>query len=1125
MNGTVFSWAGPVVFVMLCGKGWRPPARKASGNGRRGRFHARERKKEWRGGGRDGILADVMTTQDNRTGATGEYPAQLKWAWLLAVALGVGAAVLYGVTRCAAVAPGVPAYRLWGALPGVPNPSILTPLWNALMRAGRGLVSDWAAWGTAWSVLFGALGVGLVSAVATRVRFKVHDAADPDEGRREHQARYLAGLVTGLFLMGSLPVWVAATRTVPDAMHLALLGLAAFAFSEYQRAGKAWRLVVFGAIYGVGLAEFPSFWALAPMAAILVVRAMLQRAEFSWVQAVQAGVAAAVVGVALLALSAAYLAGEQALALQGISGFWPALWLLVKKQGASLISMSHGGGWLLVMLMTYVPWCILFLMRAKKPAWRFSFWQLFLRLIVLAACLSFCFYEPAWKFFNMGALMVTPSAILAVCCGHVVGEFWVMGQWREHKGAGVGHVLRTIMGVVALLLVAAVAVAGVLNAPRADGGAASALARAAAQTASSLGDGGVVLSDNLLDAAMAVAASDAGTEDFTILNAENAKVAAHRDYLAQRVFTDARSQALLALGFGPFIQDYVMRDGVLGRFGALSLDETLRGAGYLVPDGLLSRIRTVPLDEVGLLALAGSQKPFWEEMAALAAHDVDELNPLRPFQFFVCRRASKQANNVGFMLLDVGYDAEAEEVLKTARRIDKGNLSALLNLLTLAQRLGRADEAAAYLAEWQEFAERQTNPKVLWSLASAFGYIHNTRMLMEQGMTWAASGKPRLAEAELRRTVKGEASAKLNDDLRSFLGQMYLANGDLDQGEAYYLQLREEHPEDPNPLYRLAQLDIQRGDIASAEEKFATLEGMGVSAESFRLEKAMIAMAKDRQDEAIRLLQDASAANPKDVRSIALLHIVADKAGRTEVADKALETLRRMPNRDFSARLVTAQLLLHKKEWTAARAELEALARMNRAQPRVWEMLLRIDYAERKRELAEDHVRVLLTLEPQNTYGNLLLASFQRERGQLALAESSYRAALAADRSPAVLNDLADLLIHKSVGGRGEAHALLDEAIAMAPGELPIMATRVELNILDQRYAEAEADLARILTVVPDEPTALFLSARLELAQGHVQAAQVLADTIYEKRDALSPSDQEAFREFRSELDRASSAD
>lgn len=1066
-----------------------------------------------------------MTTHENKTVAAGEYPAQLKWAWLLAVALGLAAAALYGATRCAAVAPGVPAYRLWGALAGVPNPSILAPLWNALMRAGRGLVSDWAAWGTAWSVLSGALGVGLVAAVATRVRFKVHDAADPDEGRREHQARYLAGLVTGLFLMGSLPVWVASTRTVPDAMHLALLGLSAFAFSEYQRAGKAWRLVVFGAIYGVGLAECPTFWALAPMAALLVVRAMLQRAEFSWRQVLDAGLAAAAVGGALLALSAAHLAGERALQLSGISGFWPALWLLLKKQGMSLVGLSRGGGWLLVMLMTYVPWCILFLMRAKKPAWRFSFWQLFLRLIVLAACLSFCFYEPVWKFFNMAALMVTPSAILAACCGHVAGEFWVMGQRREHKGAGVGHVLRTAMGGVALLLVAAVAAAGVLNAPRADGGAAPALARAAARTATSLGDGGVVLSDNLLDAAMAVAASDAGLEGFTILNGENGRAAAYREFLAESVFTDARSQALLSLGFDPFIQDYVLRDGVLGRLGLLSRDEQMRGAGYLVPDGLLSRIRTVPLDEAGLMALAGSQKPFWEEMAALAARDIDPLNPLQPFRFFVCRRASKMANNVGFMLLDGGYDAEAEEVLKTARRIDNGNLSALLNLLALAQRLGRADEAAAYLGEWQEFAARQTNPKVLSWLALAFGYVHNTRMLVEQGMAWAASGRPRLAEAELRRTVRGAAASKLNDDLRAFLGQMYLASGDQEQGEEYYRQLREEHPEDPNPLYRLAQLDIQRGDVAAAEEKFAALAEMGVPADRFRLERAMIAAIQERPDEAIQLLQAVAAANPKDVRAIALLHVVADQAGRAETAEKALETLRRMPNRDFSARLVTAQLLLRKKEWPAARAELEALARLNRAQPRVWEMLLRIDYAERKREQAEDHVRILLTLEPQNAFGNLLLASFQRERGQLALAESSYRTALAAERSPATLNDLADLLIHKSEGGRAEARALVDEAIAAAPGQLQFLATRVDLDLLDGRYAEAEADLARILAAAPDEPAALLLSARLELAQGRLQTAQALADTIYEKRGALSPADQEAFREFRTALAQASTPD
>lgn len=1067
-----------------------------------------------------------MSTNESIKGGAGEASARLKMGWLVALALGAGAGVLYWLTRCCAVAPGVPAYRLWGALPGVPNPSILTPLWVMLVRAGRAACADLAAWATAWNVLLGAVSVGIITFVATRVRFKIHDEHDPDEVRRERQARYLAGLVTGLYLMGSLPVWVAATRTLPDALHLALLALAALAFSEYQRAGKVWRLAVFGAVYGVGLAEFPTFWALAPMAVILVVRAMLQRAEFRWRQAMVAAWAALVVLIPLLAVSAWKLMGERALVVQGLTGFWPAVWLLLRKEGGSLIQLSRGVGWLLVMLMTYGPWCILFLLRAKKPAWRYGFWMLLLRLIVLAACLAFCFYEPVWNLFGIGALMVTPSVILAACCGHVAGELWVMGQGREHKSVGVGFLLRTLMGMVGFLLLPAVIAAGVLNYPRAEGSAAVPLAQAATEATEALGDGGVVLSDNLLDAAMAVAASDRNFGSFTILNAANAKAGAYRDYLARFAFPDARSEALLSLGFGPFLQDYVMRDGVLGRFGTLSMDETLRGAGYLVPDGLLSRIRTSPPDEAALRDLLATQKPFWERMAELSERKIDPKNSLYPFKYFITQRASKMANNLGFMLLDADMAAEAEEAFLMTRRIFPNNISALLNLLTLTAEQGRTDEAKAYRAEWDEFVERQgVTQRQLWGLAGAFGYIHNTAMLVEQGMMWAVTGKPKIAEAELRRTVRGAQQAKLNDDLRAFLGQMYLAKGELGEGASYYQQLHAEHPDDPEPIYRLAQLDIQQGNIAAAEEKFAGLEAKGIPPETFRFERALIASAQERTDDAIRLLNDALLDKPDDVRALAVQYVIAEQAGRSDVADRALDGMRRMKNRDFASRLVLAQLLLRRKDWSAARGELEALIRLNRAQPRVWEMLLRVDFAERKREQAEDHVRTLLTLEPLNAFGNLMLASFQRERGQLALAESSYRTALMSERSPATLNDLADLLIRKDGGSHAEARALLDEALAASPDSLVILGTRSELNLLDGRLAEAEADITRILAVAPDEPAALFLSARLALAQGKLQEARAIADTIYSKRDALSPDEKAAFRDFQASIRQTATSD
>lgn len=203
-----------------------------------------------------------------------------------------------------------------------------------------------------------------------------------------------------------------------------------------------------------------------------------------------------------------------------------------------------------------------------------------------------------------------------------------------------------------------------------------------------------------------------------------------------------------------------------------------------------------------------------------------------------------------------------------------------------------------------------------------------------------------------------------------------------------------------------------------------------------------------------------------------------------------------------------AELHMKRKEWATARAELEQVVRMNPRQVRAWEMLVTVDFQERKRELAEDHVRNLLTLDPANFTGNLMLGSFQYARGQNSLAESSYRAALAVRRDPTALNDLAYLLMIKG-GALDEARALIEEALAARPGDPLLLSTRSELHLRAGRLDEAEQDLQLVLAAVPDNAQALLLTAQLYAARGQQAAALEMAERLAERQREL-PVEQQA---------------
>ena len=1034
-----------------------------------------------------------------------DNPMQLaRFRWLAPLILLAGALGLYGATFSRTAFPGLPAKSLAWHLWLDSTPTLLDSLWGRLVRLCAGLPGDSAALGTGWlSVACGALCVALLTALVMRVRHPVHDAHDPAEMRREAQARLLAGTSAGLVLMTSIPFWILSTRSLPGAFHLLLLLGAAGLFSEFQRTGRPAMLYLLGLLYGVGVTEFATFWVFAPLAALLVVRAMLQRAEFRWPVLVRTGLCV-LPGLLLYVVNAGTLWADPATRLRGFSSVGSVVWYIWRDQWHLIVNAPQTAGFLLVMVLTLLPWGMLFLLRSKRPAWRYSFWQVAVRLVVLGAALGALFNLPLapWHFFGMHYLMVTPYVILAVCAGYVAGEFWAMGQVREHRNAGIGQPLRSLMGVVGLLVPAAALAAGFLNRPVADGRPAAAVTACAERILDDLHGRNVLLADGVLDDSLRLGAHRRGL-DLDVITMPQTVSNPYRQYLATR-FTEPRQQSLLQVGFGAFLQDFLATDEGLARTAAIDAADALREFGYLVPDHLVYRAETAP-DRIDPAALAESQKPFWAWLEAWAAQPVDPQNPAAAYRQYVLRLASKTANNIGFMQVEAGTTAAAMESFRQARRLHPENISALLNLMGLAQEQ-QLPEAAGYEAEWKEFKERHVDGRIVWSLSALYGYIHNTGLLVRQGMIWAVSGKPRMAEAELRRAAGTRA---VSAEVKAFLGQAYLHGGDIARGAEFYREVLRENPRDVKALLVLAQVSIAAEDFAEAEQLLARAEEAGLPPEKLRFERAVIQCLQGHADIAQADLKEVVRQDKENVQAWALLALLTSASGDSETYGKSLKALRDLQGSSPEVRLMLAELHIGRKEWAEARTELEQVVRMTPRQVRAWELLVAVDFQERKRDQAEDHVRMLLTLDPENYTGNLMLGSFQYERGQFALAESAYRAALKARRDPSALNDLAYLLMIKGGPGLAEARQLVEEALAQRPGDPVYLSTRAELGLREQRLDEAERDLQAVLAAMPDNAQALLLSAQIYAARGQHAAARELAESLAVRQGEL-PAEQQA---------------
>jgi tetratricopeptide (TPR) repeat protein len=1028
--------------------------------------------------------------------------------------LGLAALFLYAFTAAPIPVPGRPASTLAGQLG-------LSPLFFPAQDAWWGLLlrhvpGDPNTWATAIAVVCGAFCVWAASLLVGRVRpaiGPVRDGEDQPEcsPAAATRARRLAAACAGLFAMGALPVWILSTRSLPGICNLAFLLVATLVFSEYQRAGKPWRLCLFGFLYGIGVTVSETFILFAPFAALLVVRAMLQRAEFSTRNLVFAGLCA-IPPLFLYFLHAAVLFSLPAAA---VSGFLSRSHLLVhgilRAQLAGIIHAQPLQGLFLMLALCLIPWIILFLFRPKESAWRFGIWSIFLRWFILAALVGVAFalpYSP-WNFTGPENPIPLPYLLMGASVGLIAGDFSLMRSRHRESVlvTSIRFLSRTAAWCVPLVLVAAVA----WNFPAADGRAARRLAPMVDAIFDAAGNRDVILSTGPFDDLLRLEAARHGAP-LHIVTLPATKNAAYRDFLARDAFPSPRAQSLLAIGFQPFLRDFLMSPDGLARTTAIDTSEELRACGYLVPDRLL--FLAVPSeDDLDFDALLAVQRPFRAAVAAFADRPLSPRNPVTRCERYAIRLAAKVANDIGYLRAERGDLQAALDDFAEARHLDPSNISALFNQISATESL-KSPDFETYKAEWEKM-QPGIDRRVLWNLGDTFGYVHDTGFLARRGMLYAVSGKPRNAEAEFRRAA---GNAPLPPAVKATLARAYLQSGDIAKGESFYLDALAANPRNADAIQALLAIDLSQGRLDSARERLAALDSLGVPAERLRFERALLLYASGDAPGAADALQSYLRDNNSDIRAWAFLAslFAHDGAGISgDRAARAIDTLRAQAEKTANPqlRLILAELYLSQSRFEPARAELDSLVRMNPRLPAIWELYLRLDLAERRQDLAEEHANTLLSIDPRNAVGNRMMGTFQFQRGHYALAESSFRTALAAKREPATLNDLAYLLcLRKS--DLGEALALVTEALAASPANPVFLSTRAEILIQLSRLDEAEADIRAILRDWPDNAQILFLAAKLYAARGDRAAAFRTADSLTDRLSELDPEQQDQLNDI-----------
>ena len=206
---------------------------------------------------------------------------------------------------------------------------------------------------------------------------------------------------------------------------------------------------------------------------------------------------------------------------------------------------------------------------------------------------------------------------------------------------------------------------------------------------------------------------------------------------------------------------------------------------------------------------------------------------------------------------------------------------------------------------------------------------------------------------------------------------------------------------------------------------------------------------------------------------------------------------------------------MSRRDLQGARKHLDDVLRLQSNNRQALELLLEIDMAQPDRLLAEQHVEKLLTLDPRNAVGNLVLGSIQYARREYELAEASYRTSLLTRRSDRALNDLAWILQLK--GRYEEASKLVREAIQLNPKNASAWDTLGIVSLRLNRVDDAADALQKALSYQPGNPQYILHMAQIYEKKGLREEALSLADPLLSQAALFDP---DAYEELRALIKR-----
>jgi len=911
----------------------------------------------------------------------------------------------------------------------------------------------------------------LCAALSMALLFRIlHDSRlDSDYDDLSPRFRTMLGLTSSLYLMASMPIWLFASRAHPAAFHLLMFLGAVRLIQQFGRTPSIKRLVVIGFLYGLGTVESSLFVAGSVALFPLMVFHLWRAGYLQW-RPLAIGAAALLLAFLLYFIPAVLYARLPAAEWAGIGGPFHMYWILITASPRMVMGLLRQTGWLLMVIVSFLPWIGSLWARSYKPLSENSFGIMLASLLMVLVGGAMLFlpgiYPDKMAWYTRGFLL--PPLLIATSFG-IGAVFWcafIKGFIRR-KGrsilyrAGPDRLRAEIVitGLVLALIATALALNYTHVRPRGN----ALRYRIARHMVEPLSDGNLVITGIVLADELQVAAADAGKK-ISFIHVGEMLRSIQRGRMDSLMGSD-RLLSLMTVSRKAMLREWLAAEPGLADRLVLQVDTEAWQA-----------IGRVPVSDRGLYygveresapdpeTLFAAQQPLWdllrEELPVKGVASDDYEYRVRMLLAFYHSRA---INDTGVLMAFLEKPDLAETCYRVALELQPSNTSALTNLSVMLHQREETNSSLLERLVQSMYAQREAG---LQRMIEGSGMLRGREGLEIMQSVWASIAalppeeeRIRLAEAAIDEVevdsppsdgepdaLAGDQEIPIDPEAQALFDEMLeaLRADELETATTLGHTLTRRFPQYDVPWILLGTLAYQQGDMETVDASIARMRERGARWDPLLEIAATRDIRKGQLDSARELYEFILAKEPLHVPAMEGLLRIDMGGGGTQRSIFLMRMLLDIDSGNYWANLVLGQRHALDEEYAKAASAYRAAAQRAPTPLAHQRLAYALHKAERHEEALEPIRESLREMEGDpvswHIYG--LIVEAQED---VAEAETAYRRAL--DLEPRMQENVLKLaeLLHGQ-GRSEEARALLqrahDDGLRFAP-ELRLRAERI----------------------------------------------------------------------------------